>query len=88
MISDNAFMIVKTILDYINVFFVIYLIGYSSFLFLAVVVGSSELYKKRHQEKLVSFWLVHALRDWRLYDILNKIHTRTESWIQKIELQN
>ena len=37
---------------YINVFFVIYLIGYSSFLFLAVVVGSSELYKKRHQEKL------------------------------------
>ena len=52
MISDNAFMIVKTILDYINIFFVIYLIGYSSFLFLAVVVGSSELYKKRHQEKL------------------------------------
>ena len=52
MISDNAFMIVKTILDYINVFFVIYLIGYSSFLFLAVVVGSSELYKKRHQEKM------------------------------------
>ena len=46
MISDNAFMIVKTILDYINIFFVIYLIGYSSFLFLAVVVGSSELYKK------------------------------------------
>ena len=52
MISDNAFMIVKTILDYINIFFVIYLIGYSSFLFLAVVVGSSELYKKRYQEKL------------------------------------
>lgn len=52
MISDNAFLIVKTILDYINIFFVIYLIGYSSFLFLAVVIGSSELYKKRRQEKL------------------------------------
>lgn len=52
MISDDAFIIVKTILDYINVFFVIYLIGYSSFLFLAVVIGSSELYKKRQQEKL------------------------------------
>ena len=46
MISDNIFMIVKTVLDYVNVFFVIYLIGYSSFLFLAVVVGSSELYSK------------------------------------------
>ena len=33
MISDNIFMIVKTLLDWINVFFVIYLIGYSSFLF-------------------------------------------------------
>ena len=52
MISDNAFMIVKTILDYVNIFFVIYLIGYSSFLFLAVVIGSSELYKKRYQERL------------------------------------
>lgn len=52
MINDNVFMIVKTILDYINVFFIIYLIGYSSFLFLAVVVGSSELYRKRNQEKL------------------------------------
>ncbi|MBQ9134373.1 MAG: glycosyltransferase family 2 protein [Clostridia bacterium] len=28
------------------------MIGYSSFLFLAVVIGSSELYKKRQQEKL------------------------------------
>ena len=50
--SDDLFMTVKTILDWVNVFFVIYLIGYSTFLFLAVVIGSSELYKKRQQEKL------------------------------------
>ena len=52
MMNQDNFMVVKTILDWINVFFVIYLIGYSSFLFLAVVVGSSDLYKKRHQEEL------------------------------------
>lgn len=52
MIRDNIFMIVKTLLDWINVFFVIYLIGYSSFLFVAAVVGSSDLYRKRQQEKL------------------------------------
>lgn len=52
MISDNIFMIVKTLLDWINVFFVIYLIGYSSFLFVAAVVGSSDLYRKRQQKKL------------------------------------
>ena len=52
MMDQDVFMVVKTVLDVINIFFVIYLIGYSTFLFLAVVVGSSELYKKRHQEKL------------------------------------
>lgn len=50
--SDGMFEIVKTALEVINSFFIIYLIGYSTFLFLAVVVGSSELYKKRQQEQL------------------------------------
>lgn len=52
MIDNDGFQIIKSILDGINVFFVIYMIGYSSFLFLAVTVGSSELYKKRRQAKL------------------------------------
>jgi len=50
--SDALFSLCKSILDGVNVFFVIYLIGYSSFLFLAVVIGSSELYQKRRQDKL------------------------------------
>lgn len=50
--NDSLFEIFKIILDCINIFFVIYMIGYSTFLFLAVVVGSSELYKKRQQERL------------------------------------
>lgn len=50
--NHALFEAVKILLSGISVFFVIYLIGYSSFLFLAVVVGSSELYKKRQQERL------------------------------------
>ncbi|MDY5940570.1 MAG: glycosyltransferase [Eubacteriales bacterium] len=50
--NPSLFEIVKAFLDGANTFFVIYLIGYSSFLFLAVVIGSSELYKKRQQEQL------------------------------------
>ena len=50
--SDATFAVIKSILDAINVFFIIYLIGYSTFLFLAVVIGSSDLYKKRQQEEL------------------------------------
>ena len=42
--NPSLFEIVKAFLDGANTFFVIYLIGYSSFLFLAVVIGSSELY--------------------------------------------
>ena len=51
-VNDTLFMAVKDMLDWINVFFILYMIGYSTFLFLAVVIGSSELYKKRQQEKL------------------------------------
>ena len=43
---------IKVFLDGVGVFFVIYLIGYSTFLFLAVVVGSSTLYRRRREEKL------------------------------------
>ena len=49
--SNSTFLIIQQILDCINVFFVIYLIGYSSFLFLSVVIGSSELYRKKRQER-------------------------------------
>ena len=40
---------IKAFLSGVGVFFVLYLIGYSSFLFLAVVVGSSALYRTRRQ---------------------------------------
>ena len=35
-----------------SIFFIVYLIGYSTFLFLSVVVGASELYRKKRQERL------------------------------------
>lgn len=52
MMNDQLFEIIKAVLDGINIFFIIYMIGYSTFLFLAVVTGSSELYKKKQQDKL------------------------------------
>ena len=42
---------VKLFYDYVAIFFVVYLVGYSTFLLLAVAVGSSELYTRRRQEK-------------------------------------
>ena len=38
---------IKVFLDGVGVFFILYLIGYSTFLFLSVVVGSSSLYYKK-----------------------------------------
>ena len=38
-------------LECINLFFIIYLIGYSSFLFLSVVAGAIELYKSYRLEQ-------------------------------------
>ena len=35
----------KTFFDYVGIFFIIYMMGYASFLFLAVTVGSSTLYQ-------------------------------------------
>lgn len=52
MMNDWLFGIIKAVLDGINIFFIIYMIGYSSFLFLAVVTGSTELYRKKQQAKL------------------------------------
>ena len=45
---------IKIFLDAVGIFFIIYLIGYSTFLFLSVVSGSLELYKNHRQEKLKS----------------------------------
>lgn len=50
--NDAVFEFVKKFMVYVEVFFVIYLIGYSTFLFIAVVTGSSSLYKKRQQDRL------------------------------------
>ena len=44
--------LIKMIYRGIGVFYVLYLLGYSTFLFLSVVVGSSELYHRRRQERL------------------------------------
>lgn len=43
---------IKLFLEWVGYFFIAYLIGYSTFLFLSVVVGSLELYKHRRQEML------------------------------------
>ena len=40
----------------IGVFFIIYMIGYSTFLFLSVLVGSSELYKTYRRKCLKNFF--------------------------------
>lgn len=42
----------KVFFDYVGVFFILYLIGYSTFLFLAVAVGSSTLYSYRRSNHL------------------------------------
>lgn len=43
---------VDPFLEVVGVFFILYLIGYSTFLFLSVLVGSSELYKIHRQKRL------------------------------------
>lgn len=46
--------VIKAAFDIINMFFLFYLIGYSSFLFLSVIVGATTLYKKKMQDKLMN----------------------------------
>ena len=43
---------VKLFLEWVGYFFIAYLIGYSTFLFLSVIVGSVDLYRHHRQEKL------------------------------------
>lgn len=42
----------KIFFDYVGVFFIIYMIGYASFLFLSVTVGSSTLYQVKRRNQL------------------------------------
>lgn len=43
---------ISGVFQYVGIFFVLYLIGYASFLMLSVTVGSSELWDARRREKL------------------------------------
>ena len=44
----------KLFFSYIEIFFIIYMIGYASFLFLSVTVGSSALYQSKKRNELKS----------------------------------
>jgi len=46
---DGMMDAIKVFLECVNIFFIIYMIGYSTFLFLAVVVGTTTLYQTRQQ---------------------------------------
>lgn len=52
MMMDGLMDAIKVFLNGVGVFFILYLIGYSTFLFLAVVIGSSTLYQTRQQVRL------------------------------------
>lgn len=45
---------IKLVFNCIGSFFVLYMIGYSTFLFFSVVVGASTLYRKKTQDKLMN----------------------------------
>ena len=45
--NDTVFEFIKVFLIGVEFFFVAYLIGYSTFLFISVVTGSSSLFRKR-----------------------------------------
>ncbi|MDO4316348.1 MAG: glycosyltransferase family 2 protein [Oscillospiraceae bacterium] len=49
MMMDGLMDAIKVFFNGVGVFFILYLIGYSTFLFLAVVVGASTLYRTRQQ---------------------------------------
>ncbi len=50
--SQELTAVVGDILKYVDIFFIIYLIIYSTFLFVSVVIGSVTLYKRRRQDHL------------------------------------
>ena len=43
-------------LKLVGIFFIVYMIGYSTFLFLSVLVGSSELYKTNRRKRLKNYF--------------------------------
>ena len=49
----------KLFFSCVGVFFILYMIGYASFLFLAVTVGSSTLYQLRRRNQLKNELLQH-----------------------------
>ena len=40
----------------VGVFFIVYMIGYSTFLFFSVIIGSSELYKAHRRRRLKNYF--------------------------------
>ena len=50
--NDTVFEFIKVFLVGVEIFFVAYLIGYSTFLFISVITGSSSLFRKRQQDRL------------------------------------
>ena len=50
--NDTVFEFIKVFLIGVEFFFVAYLIGYSTFLFISVITGSSSLFRKRQQDRL------------------------------------
>lgn len=51
---DGTMDTIKVFLGGVEIFFIVYLIGYSTFLFLSVAVGSSTLYRKKQQVRMKS----------------------------------
>ncbi len=49
---DGLMDAIKVFFNGVGIFFILYLIGYSTFLFLSVVVGASTLYRTRQQVML------------------------------------
>ncbi len=49
--SDALINVIRAFVEGINLFFIFYLIGYSIFLFLSVVIGATTLYNRRREEK-------------------------------------
>ncbi len=45
---------IKVFFDVINIFFLMYLIGYATFLFTAVIVGATTLYKRKIRDRLMN----------------------------------
>ena len=45
------YQLIDGFLDVVGIFFIVYLIGYSTFLFLSVVVGSIQLYRQHRQRR-------------------------------------